>query len=75
MSGRVTGVHRVLASGSKVCKGSDAILFEDGGHLFPHSSITSQKMRNYLDKLIEQHGEDELTPLRVEKGVYVLDFN
>eukprot|EP00973_Karenia_brevis_P020994 2887376-Karenia_brevis.AAC.1 len=32
-------------------------------------------MRTYIDKLIEQYGEDELTPLRVEKGVYVFDFN
>eukprot|EP00973_Karenia_brevis_P061250 8517535-Karenia_brevis.AAC.1 len=32
-------------------------------------------MRNYLDKLIEQYGEYELTPSRVDKGVYVFDFN
>eukprot|EP00973_Karenia_brevis_P075345 10466747-Karenia_brevis.AAC.1 len=71
----MTGVHGVLASGSRVCKGSDAIMFSDGGYLMPQSSVISQKVRNYLDKLVEQHGEEELTPLRVERGVYVFDFN
>ena len=38
ISGRMTGLHRVLASGSRVCQGCDVILFEDGGYLMPHTS-------------------------------------
>eukprot|EP00973_Karenia_brevis_P063740 8861080-Karenia_brevis.AAC.1 len=68
MSGRMTGVHHILASGPKVCKGSDATIFSDGGYLMPHSTVVSPKIRKYLDKPFDEHGEEELTPLRVEKG-------
>ena len=64
-----------LASASEVCQGCDAILFEDGGYLMPHTSKVSQKIREYLDKLTNRYGVEDWTPLRIERGVYVFDFD
>ena len=41
----------------------------------PHTSKVSQKIREYLDKLTNRYGVADLTPLRIEKAVYVFDFH
>ena len=64
-----------LASGSEVSQVCDAILFEDGGYLMPRNSKVSQKIREHLDKLIYRYGEEELTPRRIEKRVYVFELH
>ena len=35
----------------------------------------SKKMRAYLDKLVYEYGDQSLTPVYVEKGVYVFDYH
>eukprot|EP00973_Karenia_brevis_P023588 3249977-Karenia_brevis.AAC.1 len=62
MTGRVAGVHRVLASGYKVWQKMDAILYENGGYLIPHSSIISKKLRDYTNVLINNMEIRRLQP-------------
>ena len=41
----------------------------------PRNSVICDKLRLYLDELVHEHGDHGLTPLRVERGVYVFDFH
>eukprot|EP00973_Karenia_brevis_P086745 12027693-Karenia_brevis.AAC.1 len=66
----MAGVHRVLASGHRVCQNQDAILYGNRGYLIPHSNIISRKMREHLDFLVKKYGDGDITTMRVDKGVY-----
>ncbi len=74
LTGRVTSVHKVLVSGSEVAKRSDVWLGKDGGVIMPDNHVITIKMREYYDKLVQQHGTQGFTLVYLDKGVYVFDF-
>ena len=74
MNARVTDVHRILASGSEVCKKNVAFLDADGGYLIPEGGKAAHRIRKAVKRILEEETEEKPTTLRVEKGVYVFDF-
>lgn len=74
MNARVTDVHRVLASGSEVCKKNLVVLNSSGGDIVPVGSKAAKKIQSYVDKVLKEESDTKATKLRVEKGVYVFDY-
>ena len=69
MNARVTDVHRILASGSELCKKNIVTLDSGGGFIVPSNSRAARKIRESILK----EEECGVTKLRVERGVYVVD--
>ena len=76
MNARVEDVHRILASGSEVCKKNVAFLAADGCYLIPEGGKAAHRIRKAVKRILEEESEEKPTTLslRVEKGVYVFDF-
>ena len=74
LGGRVTDVHKPLVAGSEVATTSDVILYRKNGYIMPKEGAIAVGMRQAFEKLVKQHGLESLTPLYVEKGVYMFDF-
>jgi hypothetical protein len=45
MTARITDVHRILASGSEVCKKNLVVLDSNGGQIIPGSSKASKRIQ------------------------------
>ena len=54
MFARVTDVHRILASGSEVCKKNLVVLESSGGQIVPGSSKASKKIQAYVEKALAE---------------------
>ena len=72
MEGRVTGVHRTLASGAKVAKRHHIPLGARGGLLIPKDSKAGKEYSAFMDKLYKKH--EGMTPVRMHNGIYLMDF-
>ena len=73
MNARVTDVHRILASGSEVCKKIIVTLDSDGGFRVPSDSRAARRIRESIQKILKEE-DCGVTKLRVERGVYVFDY-
>ena len=73
MTARVTDVHRILASGSEVCRKNLVVLDSNGGQITPGNSKASQKIQAYVAKVLAEE-DCKPTKMRIEKGVYVFDY-
>ena len=73
VAGRVTNVHRPLASGSKVAMGHHLALSRRGGCLIPLGSEAAKEYEKFMAGLVRRHGA-QLTPVHVENGIYMMDF-
>lgn len=73
MNARVTDVHRILASGSEVCKKNIVTLDSDGGFIVPSNSRAARRIRESIQKILKEE-DCGVTKLRVERGVYVFDY-
>ena len=76
LKGRVTQVHRPLASGSAVAKQNMVLINEDGGYIIPKGGKTEELVRQAICQAEQESPEDfnRSTPSRVEGGVYVFDM-
>ena len=72
LNGRLTGVHKVFCSAAEIaCKGrQDFHLGHDGGYMIPIHSNIGQGMRIHLEKLVNWHGENELSFQSVSKTTF-----
>ena len=61
LEGRVTGVHRTLASGAKVAKHRHIALGARGGLLIPKDSKVGKEYSAFTDKLYKKH--EGMTPV------------
>ena len=72
LEGRVTGVHRTLASGAKVAQHHYLALGAKGGQLIPKNSQAGKEYEEFMKKLYKKHSY--LTPVTVRNGIYMMDF-
>ena len=61
-------------SGGKVAKNSDMWLGSDGGYIMPRDGVFAKKLRKAFEELRTQYDDSSLTPVYLEKGVFVFDF-
>jgi hypothetical protein len=73
LNARVTDVHRILASGSEVCKRNMVILDNQGGNIVPAGSNAAKRIQKFVDQVLKEEG-GKSTKLRIERGVYVFDY-
>ena len=66
----VTHVHKPLGSAAEFSRTHDAYIFDEGGYLIPKVSIVAKKMREYYNKLVQQHGSSTHLPLHREGNLY-----
>ena len=72
LEGRVTGVHRTLASGAKVARHHYMALGAHGGQLIPRNSQAGKEYAAFMEKLHKKH--NCMTPVKVRNGIYLMDF-
>ena len=77
LSGRLTGVHKVLYSAAEVaCKGRQYFyLGDDGGYMIPICSKIGQGTRIHLEKLVTWHGKNEPIPVYLEINIFNFYLN
>ena len=70
--GRVADVHKVLvAAGAVAVDGrNNMYLTDQGGYMIPRDSKVGQEVDRALHRAIRQYGNDGLSPLYLENGVY-----
>ena len=69
--GRISDVHKVLASASQVAKAGQMLWLEaDGGYVIPRDGTIGKKLREELARLIDVYGDYTLLPVYQERGVY-----
>ena len=66
----VTHVHKPLGSAAVFSRTHNAYIFDEGGYLIPKVSIVAKKMREYYNKLVQQHGSSTHLPLHREGNLY-----
>lgn len=66
MTARVTDVHRILASGSEVCRKNLVVLNNAGGEIIPASSSAAKKIQSYIEKVLKEDQNSKSTKLRNE---------
>ena len=74
LHGRVADVHKILASGVKVCEKSDIWLGSDGGYILPRTGPIAREMRAHFEKVRLRYSEEDLIPVYQSKGVFYFDF-
>ena len=74
MNARVTDVHRILASGSEVCKKNMVVLDSEGGQISPGNSNAAKRIHRFVNQVLREE-ECKSTKMRIEKGVYVFDYD
>ena len=76
LRGRLAPVHRVLASGTEVCKNQYAVLDRNGGILIPRDGAMGKELDEFMNKLVRKYRSDKTnaTKLTVRRGVYCFDM-
>ena len=76
LKGRLAPVHRILASGTEICKHQYAVLDENGGMLIPHNGAMGKELNEFMNKLVRKYRTDKsnATRLTVRRGVYCFDM-
>ena len=76
LTGRLAPVHRILASGTEVCKTQHAVLTEHGGLLIPRNGEMGRELTAFMGKLVRKYKGDmsNATKLTVRRGVYCFDM-
>ena len=54
MNARVTDVHRVLASGSEVCRKNLVILNSEGGQIIPGGSNAAKRIHRFVNQVLRE---------------------
>ena len=69
----VPDVHKVRCSAAEIAyKEQDFNVAHDGGYMIPIHSKIGQAMRKHFEKLLNEHGTNDLIPVYIEKDA--LDF-
>jgi hypothetical protein len=75
IKGRCMDVHKLLIAAGQCCSGGqDAWLGHDGGYVYSKDSFIGREIRAYFELLIRDHGYEDLIPLYLEGGVYMMDW-
>ena len=71
ISGRVSQVHKVLASASQVARAGQMMLLEQGGgYVIPRDGTIGKMLKAELARAIRMYGDHTLLPVYEERGVY-----
>ena len=72
LKGRLTGVHKGLASASAMAEagGQDFYLGSDGGFAVSRKSALGQELRKAVRDIVRRHGARSVLPIYVERGVF-----
>ena len=72
--GRVTDVRKPLVSGNEVIKGSDVFLYDGRGYIMPKNLEATEKIREFIMKVIKECGDEDFTPLYTHRGIFCFDY-
>ena len=68
-------VHKILLSGKGMVEAKQDIwVGNDGGYVMPKESVIATKLREYFAELIKQYGDEDLIPVYIRRGVFVMDW-
>ena len=72
ITGRVSGVHKTLASAAKIAgAGKDIWMTDTGGYVYPRASEVGKKIKSLLEKEVSSGSNwKNVIPLYQERGVY-----